>query len=510
MGKLIRQISSLLKQVISQINRRRKAINQKLGGRFSPAQFGFFAVGISVLLMLIIFVLPPPLGVASDGSLSQTMSDSGLRYLEEDQNHQENDYFVQQYERVVPTYENMNIHILTVKLAEKLDDWITSNSIFDLRFLAFIYAIFYMPALWLLIKSATERVAFFSERAVVTILGILIFSDISYLTFFNSLYSEALIFLCILYCAAFGMSLQKEKKTNYAVIWLIVLSASVLCWTRQYLMLAGFIIAAFILFLWNLNKEAAWKGCVLMASVVLIFVSFGGYFFQQEDFYKTEKFHAMTRGVLLQAKEPEKALEEFHIDPSYTLLTDVSAYDVFLQADPEDESLNNEFYNHYSAVSIAGYYLRHPGSMLSMMDIAVKSSINLRKTDCGNYPYYAGMPPGARSIFWSMYSNFKIRSLPNTIGYFILLIAGYILLSGKGRLGKQNRQRRMRIFFSVMTMLSAIGIAESVYLIIRGGDVQLVQKGFLFGVILDLMLFFIITELLHKLNILERGDDLDE
>ena len=166
--------------------------------------------------MLIIFVLPPPLGVASDGSLSQTMSDSGLRYLEEDLNHQENDYFVQQYERVVPTYENMNIHILTVKLAEKLDDWITSNSIFDLRFLAFIYAIFYMPALWLLIKSATERVAFFSERAVVTILGILIFSDISYLTFFNSLYSEALIFLCILYCAAFGMSLQKEKKTNYA------------------------------------------------------------------------------------------------------------------------------------------------------------------------------------------------------------------------------------------------------------------------------------------------------
>ena len=62
-----------------------------------------------------------------------------------------------------------------------LDAVVTSDGLFDVRFLALVYLALYLPAVYPVLKAGLERVRCFSEAVAVTALGVLIFADISYL-----------------------------------------------------------------------------------------------------------------------------------------------------------------------------------------------------------------------------------------------------------------------------------------------------------------------------------------
>ena len=51
-----------------------------------------------------------------------------------------------------------NSQVALVRIAVFLDNLFTGDKIFDIRFLALLYGFFYVPALYLLIKKACNRV----------------------------------------------------------------------------------------------------------------------------------------------------------------------------------------------------------------------------------------------------------------------------------------------------------------------------------------------------------------
>lgn len=78
-----------------------------------------------------------------------------------------------------------------------------------------------------------------------------------------------------------------------------------------------------------------------------------------DEFHSADKFHAMTRGVMLQAENPEKAMEEFGIDPSYSILTDVSMYDAYPMVKEGNPTLEEQFLSRYNEATLAKWYIRH-------------------------------------------------------------------------------------------------------------------------------------------------------
>ena len=89
-----------------------------------------------------------------------------------------------------------------------------NDRIFDIRFLGFLYFILYLPALYLIIRQVCQRVKNFSEGAFIAGVGLLIFSDVGYVTYFNSFYPEAIWFISLLYCIGASMSFQ-NKRSEY-------------------------------------------------------------------------------------------------------------------------------------------------------------------------------------------------------------------------------------------------------------------------------------------------------
>jgi hypothetical protein len=483
---------------------KRKLLNFRMKDKYTPHKMAVAAVIVIGFIWIYALFLPPYLGVSDDGTFQKTMAGVGLTYIQEDSSDIYNNYYVRLYKQDGSISAGFhNSQEVIIKTAVFLDNLITNDKFFDIRFLAVIYGILLLPAVYVIVKQACIRVTNFSEAASITFLGVFIFGDITYITYFASFYPEALWFICLVYIAGLISSLTGK----YAAVKVLFLTlfGMILCFSRQQCWIVGILLAGFFVRAVFLTRRVLWKlGCIFLAFVLSIsgLVSF---YRLGSDFTITSKYHSMTRGVLFQAENPEKALEEFGIDSSYSVLANTSAYDYYPQVLPEARVLQHGFFDKFKSYDIAIYYMKHPGSFIGMMDIAVKSVTNLRRSFCGNYEKSAGMPVMAKSLFWSGWSNFKERSMPKTIGYLILLIVFIFLFYSPGNRGrlivKKPKASQLMLEMAVITMV--IGISQAVITIIMSGDVLLNQQGFLLGVSMDVLLYFIAAECLSRLNILE-------
>lgn len=431
--KVFWEVLSKIAGIIQRLWQKRAALNKKMRERYSPSLLALIGMGICFVLSVIILFVPSYIGVANDSIGNLKMQEFGLSYRRSDtesvSQFNSNEYFIKSYEMTEKKREFLSSQNVFVVLAKAMDSLFTRDNIFDVRFLALVYLVLYLPAVFLVLHSALERVSFFTEGVVLCVLGVLIFSDISYFAYFNSLYEDALVFICLLYFAGAALSLHKGRKWNILSILIIAAAGVVLCLVEKRFFLAGMICAMFLFLQIRIFSRVDEKvvtvllACVLLGSSVFSIARCG------EEFDDVSKVHSMTRGVLLQAQRPDDVLEKMGIDVSYSVLADSSLYDYYPASEISNKLLQNGFLDKYSAQDVLLSYIRNPGALFSMWDIGIKAAFNLRRDYCSNYERGAGMPAMGKSIFWSMWSIFKERSAPKTIGYLLLLVIAFSAMS---------------------------------------------------------------------------------
>lgn len=499
---------SWMQALLHKIQQIRHQINDHMRNRHSPGLMAaVVTLGCAILIVIALFI-PPYLGVANDGTVTPLMATVGLQMPDGAADAGYNSYFVRVYKNTYPTRGPVTVQVLLIRLAKAIDYYFTRDALFDIRFLALLYMLLYLPAVYLVMHAVLSRLHYFTETMVISAAGLLFFADISYTTYFSSLYPHPLLIIGLLYLVGAAMSLQKSSKWEPAWLLLMLLSVLLLSFTRKHCFLVGLWVAIFYVLFLRVPDNRRTTVLLPIASVLSLIVMFTSLMTMPSDFDTTSRIHSMARGVLLQASDPEKALSEFDIDGSYALLADVSLYDGTPLTEEENGLLYKNFLDRYSPAEIGLYYMRHPGAFLSMLDLGIKSSFNLRRDYCGNYEQSTGMPVRAQSVFWSMYNFYKIRSAPKTIGYLVALIAAYILMAGKKMFNlRQLPDRFHYVYLLVMLLITMIGLSDITYIIIHSGDAQLAQFNVMMGVCMDLLLFFVLAEILYKLNILEKGKE---
>ncbi|MDW2799759.1 hypothetical protein RZO55_19475 [Clostridium boliviensis] len=502
----VRYITFFIK-ILERLKRNIKKIDSRMEGKYSPDLLALAATGIAALAVSAILFLPNYLGVANDGTTDELMRTAGIYYISKEPGDIYANYFNKTYTEVATGTEGpgniWNSQLVIIKAAKFLDDVITNDRIFDIRFLGFLYFILYLPALYLVIQQVCQRVKNFSEGAFIAGAGLIIFSDVGYVTYFNSFYPEAVWFISLLYCIGAAMSFQNKRSEHKDLfsLFLLFLSGSVLISSRRQCAVIGFLLTFYMIRLISVRRSWIWGGSCLLAALAISFFSFFCILEYPTDFSKTSKLHAMTRGVLFSSSDPADSLAEFGIDPSYELLADASAYDYLPFVKAEDSSLYNGFIDQYTISDIGVYYLQHPGSLLSMLDVSIKVGMDMRRNDCSNYEKNAGFPKRAKSLFWSGWSSFKELSAPKTVGYLLLLTVAIILLFFKGYSMRPMEDRRNTIFLDILLVILGLLLLQSMEVIVNSGDAEMVQRLFLVGLSIDIMTYCVFAELLHKLRI---------
>ena len=478
--------------------------NQKFSGRWSDGQFVFISLSVVFLVIILMLWLPRYLGMANDGSITRTMQNAGLLYREVDEKNA-NDYFTRIYQLRFSATEDHSFQLVLIGLAKWLDNLFTGDAFFNVQFLSIIYVLLALPAWALLEYSVVSRVSAFVEKCVLCVLCTLVLADVSYLTYFNSLYPEAIYVIALCYLMGGCMMLQKRSRFG-ALYWLAILAGTVmLCMTRQHCFIIGFMVAFYCISQLRIAERNIERTGIALVAVITLVAAFGSLVFIENDFDDTSKVHAMTRGVLLQSNQPSKTVHGFDMDESYALLADVSLYEKYALTEEEEYYLQHGFLDHYTTADIVLYYVRHPSSMLSMLDLGARSAMNLRREYCGNYENTAGMPAQGKSIFFAMYSIFKSRSFPHTIAFLFLLEIVCAVMSKKGWWTRKEADRFYYVYFCTTLLAFGIPLFHLAEIICRSGDAQMVQYNFIAGFSIDCLILFTMSELLHRLNILEES-----
>lgn len=478
--------------------------NRHFAGRWSDGRFTAAALAVIVLVSAVMLWFPARLGVANDGTVTRTMQNAGLGYLEADRENA-NDYFTAVYtvRHAAPTDRSIQLGLF--QAARALDDLFTGDQLFDVGFLAGLYLLLAIPGWGLLIYAVVGRADAFVEKCVLAAICVLILGDVSYVTYYSSLYPEAIYLIGLSYFFGGAMCLQRKGKGSLGC-WLAVLGgAAVLCLTRRHCWIFGFLAALFCVTQLRLSESTLERTAIALAAGLALLVGLWSFAFAETDFDDTSRIHAMTRGVLLQSANPEKTLSEFNIDGSYAMLTDISLYDQYPATEETEYYIQNGFLDRYGTLDIGLYYLRHPGAMLSMLDLGIRSAMNTTRDFCGNYLRSAGMPARARSIFMGAYSVFKTRSLPHTAAYPVLLAILCGVLSRQGWWRKKEPDRFYYVYFCTTLTTFLVIVAHLTEIILWGGDAQLTQYNLISGFSIDILMLFTLSELLHRLNILEEA-----
>ncbi len=502
---ILRFIVTKLNRLTSFLKKNITVLNQNREGKYSANVIALGACLLSLMLLILMLFVPPVLGMSDDGSFSSRMNPAGIYHREDSSENLYFNYYVKDYLSLAAegsTLANLTGQRILVFMAKWLDSFFTSDRTFDLRFLALLYGLLYIPAVFLLIKQGLQRVITFTESIVIGMTGIFIFADVSYLTYFSSFYTEPMVFISLLFCTGAALALQ-QKKRNLVYVILYSLFGVILTTIEVKYAVVGLILGILGVKFIFLNKNLLWKICCCTAVLALFLSVMFSLRYSPASFNESSKYHAMTRGVLLQSVDPEETLKEFGIDSSYSILTDTNSNDQYPLLRPDNKDLNHGFYDKYNSAEIAYYYLKHPGSLVAMLDISVKATFNIRRDMSGNYEKSAGMPKMAKSILWSFWSRFKADTIPKTIGFLVVLLAAVILLF------RQKSSRLIRDYdprgsipMETMLAIFMIGISNAVITIVNSGDTEMVRHLFLFSVSLDILIYFILAELIHKLRIL--------
>ncbi len=504
--KIVKKMNALA-ALFRRFSAQKKHFNEEMEGKYSPSFIALIAAFGAAILMILMLFVPNYLGVGDDGSFYRLMEAAGLSYVSDTVLEESSEFFNRVYlidtSKYVLGTEMLNSQVLIVKAAVKLDRLLTGDNYFDIRMLALIYGILYIPAIYLLIRQACMRVKCFSEGIVIGLLGVLFFSDVAYITYFNSLYPESVWFISLLYCVAGAVSFQEKRSLlkEGGSLFLIAGSGIVLMTSRAQCAFIGIILALYCLKLLFTRKEWSFSVVCVLTSLGLSIISIAAMAGMESDFNQTDKFHAMSRGVLFGSNDPAETLKEFGIEPSFELLADVSAYDPIPLVKVEEEIISDNFLNKYSVSDIGRYYIRHPEKFVRMIDISIKSCFGIRRDQCGNYEKSVGLPEGAKSPFWSLFSTFKNSAAPKTIGWLIVLIIAACLLFGKEYSLRPLEDKRSTVLLDSIAVLLLVCVSQAGVTIVNSGDAAMIRHCFLVSASMDIMTYFVFAQIAHRLNI---------
>ena len=507
----IRKLLNRIGRGLARLSKLRARLNGYMRTRYSVNRLAALTAAVCGVLTVFMLFVPNYLGMGNDSIANEKMGYYRLDYLDRDLDTEDassNSWFTRVYELTsLDRGTEFSLQSALVRIAKAIDWAFTRDRLFDIRFLAALYTLLYLPGVYLVLKAALECVRNFSEAILLSVLGALIFSDISYIAYFNSLYADALFYILLLYMAGSMLLLRREGPYQPLYTLLLGISGAGFCLVARRGYLAGIVAAFFLLMHLRYMREHRAKVLSVAAACFVLAASMLSVFQVNSEFDDTGKYHAMTRGVLLQSTNPAKTLENMGISASYSVLADDSLYETYPTTQLANPLISDTFLNSYTTGDLALFYVGHPGALFSMWDLGAKAAVNLRRDYCGNYEQSTGMPPMSKSLICSVWSIFKTQSAPKTIGYLLVLILIVFASSGRKLFGRRAHAQRWDFtYFLTCVCLPVIAMADLTYVILHSGDAQLVQYNIVLGTVMDILLYFVAAEMLHKLNVLEDSD----
>ena len=444
-------------------------------------------VSVCALLFILIYVLMlrPVIGVADNGDFSRIMGSTGLHYITSDFDERYFGFVNREYRVGIPIPFGggyFSTEIFAVALSVFLSQSVAASGIFDIRYLSFAYSMVLIAALFLIAFGIRKKwsLAGWMSAAIT----VLVFSDTAYISYFNSLYGEAVTLVFLLLMAGAGIYMASTAKPQLWVLVLFFSGAIFFSGAKVQNSPAGLLAVLLSFRFIRLRRDALWKRTIFVSTACVIAVSVLSYVTISKDIKICNKYQTVFYGILKDSHDPAGDLRELGLKPEYKVLTGTNYFMKEYPIDIRTSDFKKDIDANISHIKIAAFYLKHPGRLINKLEVAAFNGFKL-KQGFGNYEKYPGVSYKTTVEILNFWSNFKLNMLPHTLLFIFLFFTGFILVLLIEYI--RNRDSQTRLIIELLAFISITGVLQFVMPIIGDGEADLSKHLFLFNVCFDMM-----------------------
>ncbi len=437
----------------------------------------FVAVGVAIVSFQLF--IPPIVGIADNSDYGRITGRLGVVPQVSTKEERYFGWVVRRY-RIDPAsvfpYGPSSTQTLLVRVALAPNRLFSPSPVVDLRAVGGVNAVLYLGCLALI--AGASRTLSRGRYLCLLVLLLVAGTDVAYVSFFNSFYSEpaALIGLA----GVIGFGLLASARPKIALAGLLLCSALTVFAKPQYalvsLPLAVPIVATG-------RRIGRWSGLAasIVGAAILVIGSLVYLARAPVTLKRVYLYDVVFSEILPRSPAPERDLDELGLDRSLAGYSGTIAYQRNALNNPE---LDRLFYPRMSLGVVARFYLRHPSRLAALLGRSSRSAFHMRPPNLGNFEKSTGLPPGSKSRAFAVWSTAKERFFPGSLGFVIAFFAGTIALAVWVR-------RALAPPATLLALWGAIlAVAASQFLLCGAGegDFELVRHLYLFQAAFDALL----------------------
>lgn len=392
-----------------------------------------------------------------------------------------------------PRWEQITTEFIPVAIALVLNRAFGNRATFDITLVGFVHALIFMLAfirlLWVTRTLARHRIVWAAMLLVLT--------DVGYVAYWNSLYTEPASCLFFLFLLAESIALcTSNRVTPGAVLrWSLFAILWIMAKTQNAVFCVPLGVYGLSLALRALDARARWAAVV--CAVAILSAGMVMYRCLLPAPRMVNLYNMIFFAVLPESGDPSGDLKALGLDPSYVRYSGTLAWSPGTGV--ADGSVVNAIQANVTPGTLVKFYLKRPARLWKHVRAVLSVALLLRPEFCGNFEKSAGRPPGARSEAVALWSHFHERSLA-PIGRYLLLAIVLAPLAGGALLFKRSLAPAFRRWTEVAIGLS-LCCSMAFFAAAFGDAWDIVKHQFIFNLLLDACLVF---GLVASLNALSR------
>jgi hypothetical protein len=408
---------------------------------------------MAALIMVYQLAVPPIVGIRDQGDYWRIMAPAGFRHLSEKYEDMHN-FLNSKFRFEKPGWLTSGYYsseTLVARAARVLGRLVSKDGLFDIRVMGLLQGAVLLCGLAMIMSGAGGLRA--PSRRVLALLLVWMFTDVGYVAFLNSFYSQTASLLFMLMATGFLALMIGRGEWRWRW-WLGFVVAACLFIASKPQETPQTLLLAFVAFL--AGRTLPYRGATALgvgAAISLIVV--GGWFFANRPRGVADKtfYNAVFDEVLRHSPDARADLDALNLTPDLLRYRKTNAE---LKDSPVNEpSFRAQFYDKVGYGSLVGFYATHPWRLWESIKRRSPLAFTL-VTHYGNFEKSTGLPEGTQSQAFKTWSDLKKKLLPGTPwmlgGLFMGNIVGAAVLGWWSRLS--GLQRLGLAAFAVLNVMA--------------------------------------------------------
>jgi hypothetical protein len=417
-----------------------------------PARRELVALAVCAITLALQLFLPGFIGLADNGDFPKISRPLCLGPA--DGRAQAFVYFVSDYERRPDLCWSSGLYssaLVPAWIASELEQIAGDPKNFDIRWLGAANTALFLFFFYVLLVAMRPLAGWC--WMVACVFALWFFTDVSFVSYFNSFFSDSAALLGAMIAAAAAIWLLAADKVRLAPVCVFFGGALLYVTSKSQHAVLGVVPALMLAVIgFRAGKRAvritSWAGaaCLLGAMAWMMATT--------PAWYKGQpRFNLIFSGIALKSQTPLEDLRELGLGPDDLKYVGLNAFSPGGPAN--DERWYSEFCRRTSYGKVAAFYARHPGRTLWLLWGALgpaDGAAARRPWNLSNFRREDGHPPGAKTerfASWSRIRDAVSRNWPSHI------VVWYAMLAW----GAINVLRRSKERFARALAIAALGIA---------------------------------------------------